>query len=581
MVRRTITMPREADLGLASVANRGGLTVSVLPNGSLFAIEHKTERSSILINQVLGQPIYGGIGRIYLRTGGERSFIAQLVGPEARVRFGHGERSLVWEGQTGGIRHRVVLELHEADPIWLWRIEIATDAGRATPCDVILVQDVGLGGRGFVMGSEAYVSQYIDHQIATHPGYGPVVMCRQAQSQGGGYPWLALGLLEGAAAYATDAIQVMGPAHREAGLLGLPFGTNLPTERMQHEVACPMLQSKVVTLIAGRAAAPHLFRNLLSRPPGRVLGCRPRIARVHPGHGAAAARAGHRPRRGRPQHPSGRSSPRCGELGRGGAGTAVPDPQPAGACRRRLSCPSSSPTGPITAMSSCATRSASSRAGIGAMLRSGGGMMLDDRTLCATHWMHGVFAAQLTIGNTSFHKLFSVSRDPYNSRGRAACGSSSTAAKAGASWRFPRPSTSGSATAAGSTASGGRTITVPAIADGRGAGHAVAPRGRWRRPAASSSSAISCSASASSKHAGRVAIDVERKRFTLQPDPDSLWGRTLSGRRLPSRHGHARRGRGDRRRRAPLSRTASRGAAPMSRCARGRRPASASPSSAR
>jgi hypothetical protein len=26
----------------------------------------------------------------------------------------------------------------------------------------------------------------------------------------------------------------------------------------------------------------------------------------------------------------------------------------------------------------------------------------------------GVFAAQLTIGNTSFHKLFSVSRDPYN-----------------------------------------------------------------------------------------------------------------------------------------------------------------------
>ena len=28
--------------------------------------------------------------------------------------------------------------------------------------------------------------------------------------------------------------------------------------------------------------------------------------------------------------------------------------------------------------------------------------------------MHGVFGAQLTIGNTSFHKLFSVSRDPYN-----------------------------------------------------------------------------------------------------------------------------------------------------------------------
>src|SRR5262249_28481355 len=50
----------------------------------------------------------------------------------------------------------------------------------------------------------------------------------------------------------------------------------------------------------------------------------------------------------------------------------------------------------------------------GTLLRSGASMLLDDRTLCTTCWMHGVFAAQLTIGNTSFHKLFSVSRDPYN-----------------------------------------------------------------------------------------------------------------------------------------------------------------------
>jgi hypothetical protein len=50
----------------------------------------------------------------------------------------------------------------------------------------------------------------------------------------------------------------------------------------------------------------------------------------------------------------------------------------------------------------------------GTLLSSGGSMMLDDDTLCATVWMHGVFGAQLTIGNTSFHKLFSVSRDPYN-----------------------------------------------------------------------------------------------------------------------------------------------------------------------
>src|SRR4029453_1831768 len=50
----------------------------------------------------------------------------------------------------------------------------------------------------------------------------------------------------------------------------------------------------------------------------------------------------------------------------------------------------------------------------GTLLRTGQGMLLDETTLCGAWWMHGVFAAQLTIGNTGFHKLFSVSRDPYN-----------------------------------------------------------------------------------------------------------------------------------------------------------------------
>ena len=50
----------------------------------------------------------------------------------------------------------------------------------------------------------------------------------------------------------------------------------------------------------------------------------------------------------------------------------------------------------------------------GAILRTGQGMLLDETTMCATCWMHGVFASLLTIGNTSFHRLFSAARDPYN-----------------------------------------------------------------------------------------------------------------------------------------------------------------------
>ena len=54
--------PKEADLGLVRIANTAGMAISVLPNGCLFAIEHQTGAGRILINQVHGSPLGGGIG---------------------------------------------------------------------------------------------------------------------------------------------------------------------------------------------------------------------------------------------------------------------------------------------------------------------------------------------------------------------------------------------------------------------------------------------------------------------------------------------------------------------------------------
>ena len=76
---------------------------------------------------------------------------------------------------------------------------------------MILVQDVGLGDRGFLMNNEAYASQYIDHHVARHPRCGPVVMSRQNLAQSSGHPWVAHGCFEGAAGFATDAMQLLGP----------------------------------------------------------------------------------------------------------------------------------------------------------------------------------------------------------------------------------------------------------------------------------------------------------------------------------------------------------------------------------
>ena len=76
----------------------------------------------------------------------------------------------------------------------------------------------------------------------------------------------------------------------------------------------------------------------------------------------------------------------------------------------------------------------------GTILRSGQGMLLDDATLCATCWMHGVFASLLTIGNTSFHRLFSAARDPYNLVRSGGLRHLIEPAPAGSSSGCPRPS---------------------------------------------------------------------------------------------------------------------------------------------
>jgi len=77
--------------------------------------------------------------------------------------------------------------------------------------DAILIQDIGLGDRGFLMNNEAYASQYIDHHVARHPVYGQVVMSRQNLTQGGLNPWVAHGCLDGASGFATDGMQLFGP----------------------------------------------------------------------------------------------------------------------------------------------------------------------------------------------------------------------------------------------------------------------------------------------------------------------------------------------------------------------------------
>src|SRR5215469_3835031 len=186
------------------------------------------------------------MGAVYLRIGGVEPLIAPIAGARAQCRTSATTDSVTWQGESGDVGHEVTLQLQANENLWLWRIEVRNERQTALPCDTVLIQDLGLGEPGFLMNNEAYASQYLDHHVAPHPRMGPVLMERQNLAQGDRHPWMAHGCLDGAVGFATDFRQVMGPAHRDADDFAIPFGTSLPSIRLQHEVACAVLQSPAV-----------------------------------------------------------------------------------------------------------------------------------------------------------------------------------------------------------------------------------------------------------------------------------------------------------------------------------------------
>jgi cellobiose phosphorylase len=519
---RICTTPRDSDLGLRRIANEAGLSVSVLPNGCIFAIEHQHAHGRIMLNQVLGSPIGGGIARLCLRIGGSQPLVAEVVGPGANVRFGAGTDRFAWEGEAGGLRHRVTLWLPPKEKVWLWHIEVANAGGSDLPCDAILIQDLGLGDRSFVMNNEAYVSQYIDHHVAADPRLGPVIMSRQNQAQAGGHPWIALGCLTGAAGFATDATQLFGPAYRDGDMTACGVGAELSNRRLQHEVACVSIQSRAVAAKPGDSAAWTFFGLYEADHAGASSDAD--LRKLDAVHGAWLRFTRSDVALGPPVRSIVRGVPPA-------VADALSERDIAQRYAERLHeerrdgrlLSFFTPDGAHNRHVVLRDKERIVARRHGALLRSGQGLLLDETTLCATCWMHGVFGAQLTIGNTSFHKLFSVSRDPYNI---IRTNGLRILADTGERWRLlavPSAFEIGLSDCRWVYRLGNRTITVHAAAAGDD------PAMQWSiavdgAPCRFLVFGHLVLGERELDHAGRVEIDAGRKRCTFRPDPDWLWG---------------------------------------------------------
>ncbi len=517
--KRSWTTPREKDLGLHRIENSAGLAISVLPNGCIFSIEHRRPNGATMINQLLGSPIDGGIARLYLRIGSEQLCV-QAVGPGAIGRFHAAGDRFTWEGETAGLRHRATLSLHPHDAAWLWRLEVANIGTAARSIDAILIQDLGLGDRGFVMNNEAYASQYIDHYIGRHPRCGPVIMSRQNLAQDGRHPWVLHGCLDGANGFATDGMQLFGPPFRDSDAASFAFGAGLPNERLQFELASAALQSAPAALAPGSSAAWRFFG--LYIPDHAAASNESDVARID-----ALAWADQAPtdiNLAAPVRTLVQDAP-----------PAVADPIDADELARRY--PQRlhderlngdllsffTPDPPHNRHVVLRDKELLVTRRHGTLVRSGQAMLADEAALCATCWMQGVFGAQLTIGNTSFHKLFSISRDPYNITRASGL---RMLIDTGEGWRLltvPSAFEIGLSDCRWIYDFGRRTITVRAIASGED------PAMQWRvvvdgEPCKFLVFGHVVLGERELENESLIEVEPGSKRFSFRPDPNWLWG---------------------------------------------------------
>ena len=510
------------DLALKQLRNRSGLVISLLPNGAIFAIEHLRRGRRIMINQSLGSPVAGGMGRVCLRIGGSEPLILSLAGAEAHCRVGVAANRCVWQGEIRGVRYRVTLQLHARQNLWQWHVEVSNKRQQVLRCDCVLIQDLGLGEPGFLLSNEAYASQYLDHHIARHPRRGYVLMTRQNLQQHDGHPWVAHGCVEGAVGFATDFRQLMGPGYRDADHLASPFGTDLPSVRLQHECACAALQSAAAALPSGATTAWTFFGLYTPDHPAAsadsdlaqlevvATSARSRRSTVRLSlptrsvlQAASAARADPLDEAAITQR-----YPRRMHIERV-AGQLLSFFTPGEACSRHV-------------VMRDKERSVLRRHG--ALLCASTTMLPDEDTVCITCWAHGVFGAQLTLGNTSFHRLFSVSRDPYNiTRGSGLRMLMETRG----GWRLlsvPSAFEMGLNDCRWIYSFRERTVRVSATVSGD------EPAVQWRISVEGKKCRFLVFGhlvlgELEFAHAGRIAIDARRKRFAFRPDPTDRWGR--------------------------------------------------------
>ena len=219
-----------------------GLTFRFLKTGDIYDIQKKP----VMINQLMGNPIDGSMNNLYLRIHRDSGDISYypLLGVQSSSDFAFGKQQAKWSGSIEGITYQVFLILSDKNS-WFWKIHLS---GNEQKVDIIYGQDLGLASKVALQSNEAYIAQYVDHQVFEDKQMGFVVCSRQNQPQAGQFPYLQQGSLTGAVGYSTDGFQFFGESYKQTNQPAILTQERLENEVYQFEFDYTGLQSKAIPL---------------------------------------------------------------------------------------------------------------------------------------------------------------------------------------------------------------------------------------------------------------------------------------------------------------------------------------------
>ncbi len=191
---------------LLTTMKQGGLTFRFLEFGDVYDIRFEHDQ----INLFKGNSIDGMPANIYLRVhDNSKIHFTPLLGVKSNSDVQIHDDHVIYQGRFENIKYQVVLRLDA----FTWTYAVKLEAPTARIVDLMYGQDIGINHEHAILNNEAYNAQYVDIKAFEHDG-GYTLCARQNEGRA---QLVQIGCKQTTRAFSTDGFQFFGLSVKETG----------------------------------------------------------------------------------------------------------------------------------------------------------------------------------------------------------------------------------------------------------------------------------------------------------------------------------------------------------------------------